>query len=215
MAAFSAPAVAYAALAALVGGESAGLPLPGETSLLASAVLASQGHLELPLVIAVGAGAAIVGDNAGYLIGRHGGRRLLARPGRWQHGRERLLAQGEAFFDRHGGKAVFLARWLPGLRVVGSWLAGAGRMRWSRFLFWNALGGVTWATTVALAGYSLGAAASTVLGAAGLALLVVLAATTAAVLFVRSHRRRAAPTGRAGTRSAPAPAQGAGGAFRR
>jgi membrane protein DedA with SNARE-associated domain len=186
---FGVPSVAaYAGLAALVAGESAGLPVPGETSLLASAVLASQGHLTLPLVIAVAAGAAIAGDNVGYLIGRRGGRRLLARPGRWEDRRRRLLAQGETFFERHGGKAVFLARWAPGLRVTGAWLAGAGRMRWPRFLFWNALGGAAWATVIALAGYFLGKAASAVVGAAGLALLVLLAAIAAGALFIRRRR---------------------------
>jgi membrane protein DedA with SNARE-associated domain len=179
---------AYAGLAALVAGESAGLPLPGETSVLASAVLASHGQLTLPLVIAVTAGAAIAGDNVGYLIGRRGGRRLLARPGRWQEQRRHLLTRGEAFFERHGGKAVFLARWAPGLRVTGAWLAGAGRMRWPRFLFWNALGGAAWATVIALAGYFLGKAASAVVGAAGLALLMLLAAIAAAALFISRRR---------------------------
>jgi hypothetical protein len=63
----------------------------------------------------------------------------------------KFLVQGEEFFDRHGGKAVFLARWLPALRVTGAWLAGASRMPWPRFVLWNMLGGVTWAATVALA----------------------------------------------------------------
>jgi membrane-associated protein len=184
----SASVAAYAGLAALVGGESAGLPIPGETSLLASAVLASDGRLALPLVIAVAAGAAIAGDNVGYLIGRRGGRWLLARPGRWEQQRRRLLAQGEAFFERHGGKAVFLARWAPGLRVTGAWMAGAGQMRWSRFLVWNALGGAAWASTIALAGFFLGKTASAIAGSAGVAVLVLVAAFAAGVLLVRRHR---------------------------
>jgi membrane protein DedA with SNARE-associated domain len=179
---------AYAGLAALVGAESAGLPVPGETSLLASAILASQGHLVLPVVITVAAGAAIAGDNAGYLIGRRGGRWLLARPGRWQRARRRLLARGDAFFERHGGNAVFLARWVPGLRVSAAWLAGAGRMRWPRFLLWNALGGATWATTIALAGYFLGRAATAIVGAAGLALLALVAVLAAGAVLVRRSR---------------------------
>ena len=180
-------AAAYAGLAALVGGESAGLPLPGETSLIAAAVLASRGHLELPLVVAVAAGAAIAGDNAGYWIGRSGGRWLLTRPGRWHERRGRLLARGDAFFARYGGRAVFLARWVPGLRVTGAWLAGAGRMRWPRFLFWNALGGVAWATAIGVVAYLLGAAAAAAFGWAGIALLAACAAA-AGVLFL--HRRR-------------------------
>jgi membrane-associated protein len=179
---------AYFGLAALVGGESAGLPIPGETSLLASSVLASQSKLSISLVIAVAAGAAVAGDNAGYLIGRRGGRWLLVRPGRWQHARRRLLMDGEAFFARHGGKAVFLARWVPGLRLTGAWLAGAARMRWRSFFLWNALGGVAWATTIGLGGYFLGTAASRVVGPAGLALLALLVALAVAVLVLRRWR---------------------------
>jgi membrane-associated protein len=182
------PAAAYAALAALIGGESAGLPIPGETSLLAAAVLASQGRLQLPLVVLTAAAAAIAGDNAGYLIGRRGGRRLLTGEGPWEQRRRRLLAGTEAFFDRHGAKAVFLARWAPGLRVTGAWFAGAARMRWPRFLLWNALGGIAWATSVGLAGYLLGKTASAIVGAAGVALLVLLAAVAAAAVIRRRSR---------------------------
>jgi membrane protein DedA with SNARE-associated domain len=187
MALLGIPAAAgYAGLGLLVGGESAGLPIPGETSLLATAVLASQGRLSLPIVIAVAAGAATAGDNAGYLIGRRAGRWLLTRPGRWQRRRGLLLAQGEAFFERHGAKAVFLARWAPGLRITAAWLAGAGRMRWPRFLFWNAAGGAAWATSIGLAGYFIGKAASTVLGAAG---FVLLAAIVVAALLLHRYAR--------------------------
>jgi membrane protein DedA with SNARE-associated domain len=179
----------YVGVAVLVGSESAGLPVPGETSLIAAAVLASQHHLSLPLVIVVGAVAAIVGDNLGYFFGRNGGRRLLQGSAR----RRRLLAQGEAFFERHGPKAVFLGRWVPWLRITAAWLAGASRMRWPRFLVWNALGGAAWATSVAVAAYVLGKAASAVLGGVGLALLVLVAAGGAAVLLLR-RRRSSAPT---------------------
>lgn len=180
----------YVGVALLVGGESAGVPLPGEASLIAAAVLASQGHLSLPVVIVLAAAAAIVGDNVGYLIGRRGGRWLLTRPGRWQQRRSVLLERGEAFFEHHGPKAVFFGRWLPWLRVTAAWLAGANRMRWPRFLFWNALGGVAWATSVGAAAYFLGKAAAPLLGAVGIAgvVLVVLAAST--ILFVRRLRRR-------------------------
>jgi membrane-associated protein len=185
-------APAYAGLAALVGAESAGLPVPGETSLLAAAVLASQGKLALPLVIAFGAGAAVAGDNIGYAIGRWGGRRLLTRAGRWERRRRRLLAGGEAFFARHGGKAVFLARFAPGLRVTGAWLAGAGRMRWARFLVWNALGGVAWATVVGLAGYFLGKTATAALGTAGLVLLATVVGAAIVAVVIRRRRREEA-----------------------
>lgn len=112
------------ALAALVGAESMGLPVPGETALIAAAVLAHQGHLAIGSVIAVVACAAIVGDNIGYLIGRRGGRWLLERPGPLLARRRRLLERGDRFFERHGPKAVFLARFVAGARVTAAWMAG-------------------------------------------------------------------------------------------
>jgi undecaprenyl-diphosphatase len=167
--------IGYPLLFVLVGAESAGALVPGETSLIVAATLAAQGRLSLPVVIAVAAAAAILGDNIGYLIGRRGLRRLLDRPGRWSARRQRLVARGEAFFVRRGSVAVFFGRWLPGLRVVASWLAGANRMPWPRFLLWNALGGIVWATTVGTAAYWLGRSASGSLGGIGFAGLAIAA----------------------------------------
>jgi undecaprenyl-diphosphatase len=178
--------VGYPLLFVLVGAESAGALVPGETSLILAGALAARGQLSLPLVIAVAAAAAIVGDNTGYLIGRRGLRRLLDRPGRRSARRQRLLARGEAFFARHGSAAVFLGRWLPGLRVVASWLAGANRMPWRRFLLWNALGGGAWASTVGGAAYLLGQSASGSLGAIGF----VGFAIAALLYLVRRIRER-------------------------
>jgi undecaprenyl-diphosphatase len=159
--------IGYPLLFALVAGESAGALIPGETALIVAAALAGQGQLSLPLVIAVAAGAAILGDNVGYLIGRNALRRLVDRPGRWAAERRRLVERGEEFFARRGSAAVFFGRWLPGLRVVTSWLAGADRMPWPRFLFWNALGGIAWASTIGGLAYVLGRSASGSLGAIG------------------------------------------------
>jgi undecaprenyl-diphosphatase len=167
------PTFGYGLLFLLVGTESAGVPLPGETALLTAAVLAAQGHLSLPLVIAFAAAAAIIGDNVGYVIGRGAVRPLLTRSGRFQGRRARLLADGEAFFARHGAKAVFLGRWVTGVRVVVAWLAGADRMPWPRFAFWNLLGGVAWASSIALLAYWIGSASSSILGALGLVGLIV------------------------------------------
>jgi membrane protein DedA with SNARE-associated domain len=167
--------LAYLVLALLVGGESAGVPLPGETALITAAVLASQGKLALPAVVAVGAAGAIVGDNFGYLLGRQGARRLLSRPGRLEGVRREFLRRGEAFFERHGPKTVFFGRWLPFLRVTAALLAGAHRMHWSTFLAWNALGGISWAVSVGLAGYLLGQAAFAVIHTAGLVVVAALA----------------------------------------
>ena len=98
-------------------------------------------------MIALAAAAAIVGDNIGYLIGRKGGRWLLERPGPLPPpAAGRCSATGEPFFERHGPKAVFFGRFVLGLRVWASWLAGATRMPWRSFVLWNALGGICWAT---------------------------------------------------------------------
>lgn len=187
------PLLVYAALFGVIGGESAGLPLPGETSLIAAGILAAQsGGLSIGVVIAVAAAAAIVGDNIGFYLGRRGGGWLFTREGRWLDRRRRFLEQGERFFERHGPKAVFLARWLPGVRVVGAWLAGAHHMRWRTFLVWNALGGIAWAVSVGLAAYLLGHAASSIFRAVGIAGVVLVAAVAVGVFVWRLLRRHLA-----------------------
>ena len=148
--------VGYLLLFLLVMVESSGVPIPGETALIAASVLASQGKLKIELVIACAALGAIIGDNIGYWIGHKGARRLLLRPGPFQRERLRVLDVGEPFFERHGPKAVFFGRFVLGLRVWASWLAGANRMPWRSFLFWNACGGIAWATGVGLLAYFLG-----------------------------------------------------------
>src|SRR5579862_852426 len=156
----------YPLLALLVGAESAGALVPGETALILAAALAGQGKLSLPVVIAIAAGAAIAGENAGYLLGRRGLRPLLdSRRGSGR--RRRLIERGDEFFRRRGAAAVFFARWLPGLRVAAAWFAGESRMPWRRFLLWNALGGIGWATTIGSASYYLGKTASGSLAALG------------------------------------------------
>jgi membrane-associated protein len=185
-----APVLVYAGLALLIAGESAGVPLPGETSLVAAAVLAAAHRLSLPLVIGVAAAAAIAGDNMGYLIGRRGVRSLLLR-GRFLAERRRLaLERAERFFARRGRTAVFFGRWLPWLRVTVAWLAGAGRMRWQTFVVWNALGGLAWATTIGVAVYLVGAAAQKDVTLVGLALLGLAAISTAVALTVRHARNQ-------------------------
>jgi membrane protein DedA with SNARE-associated domain len=161
--------------------ESAGLWLPGETALIAAAVYASDGHLPIAGVIAVAAVAAIIGDNIGYWIGREGGRRLIDRYATLKRFGDRVIPPAERFFDRHGGKAVFLARFFGGVRVTGAWMAGISRMPWWRFLAWNALGGIVWAIGVGLVAYYVGKAAADALARYGVyggitvAVLVVLA----------------------------------------
>jgi membrane protein DedA with SNARE-associated domain len=189
--------IGYPLLFGFVAAESAGGLVPGETSLILAAALAAQGQLSLPIVIAVAAAAAIVGDNVGYVIGRNALRRLVDRPGHWAAERRRLVERGDAFFARRGSAAVFFGRWLPGMRVVTSWLAGADRMPWRRFLLWNALGGIAWATTVGTLAYLLGRSASGSLGAIGFVGLTVVAVV---YLFTRLRRRFSARS-----RKAPLP----------
>lgn len=158
----------YPLLFVLVMAESSGLPIPGETALIAAAVLASRGKLDIEIVIAVAAAGAIIGDNIGYVIGRKGGRWLLQRPGPFLERRQQVLVTGEPFFERHGPKAVFFGRFILGLRVWASWLAGATRMLWPSFFVWNALGGIIWATVIGLIAYHLGRSAGNVVEAFGL-----------------------------------------------
>jgi membrane protein DedA with SNARE-associated domain len=185
----------YVALGGLIAAESGGLPVPGETALVTAGVLAQQGRLEIPVVIAIAASAAIIGDNIGYLVSRRVGRRLLERPGRTQQRRLDLLERGEKFFERHGAKAVFFGRWIAGLRIWASWLAGITGMEWRSFLLWNALGGISWAITVGLAGYAIGKTAETVIQTVGLAVgigAVVAVVAGYAWWHWRRHRRRGA-----------------------
>ena len=170
--------------------ESAGLPVPGETVLLAGAALAQFGRLSLPWVIVTAIAGAIVGDNLGFLIGRRGGRALAERHG-WKVGltRARLL-EFDRFFARHGAKTVFIARFVTGLRVFGALLAGAAGMPWTKFLFFNATGAVVWSTAVGAAGYSLAYSWDTLqrwIGHSGLIALVIVA-ILAVIAKLRTRR---------------------------
>jgi membrane-associated protein len=154
-------------------------------------VLSSKLPLFIGIVIALSAAAAaaIGGDNVGYLIGRKGGRWLLARPGPFAHHRARVLQVGEPFYARDGSKAVFLGRWILGLRTWASWLAGASHMPWRSFLLWNAAGGISWATTIGLVAYYAGQSATgsfALFGPAGL----TSALGAPGVLLARQRRRR-------------------------
>lgn len=148
----------------VVGAESAGIPLPGETSLVLAAVLAQHGHFNIVAVIVVAAAGAIVGDNVGYWIARKGGRRLLKRWGRIARWSDKALPRAERFFERHGGKTVFVGRFIAFLRITAAWLAGLSGMSWWRFFLWNAAGGICWATLVGLVAYYTSKAAADAIG---------------------------------------------------
>jgi membrane protein DedA with SNARE-associated domain len=182
-------------LFAVVAAESAGVPLPGETALIAASILAAQGHYSIVSVIVVAASAAILGDNAGYWIGRTGGRALLERWGPVKRYAERAIPPGERFFKKHGGKTVFIGRFVAVLRVTAAWLAGITHMSWWRFFLWNASGGIVWATGVSLLAYYFGKAAADAVQTYGIYALVAIVAVAAFVfLGMRLLKKRVEPT---------------------
>ena len=171
--------------------ESFGLPLPGETALIAFGVLAAQGHYSIVEVIAVTAAAAIVGDNLGYwVIGRWGGRALFERWGWLNRYSQRVLPRAEELIAKHGGKTVFFGRFVAVLRYTAAWVAGLGRMHWWKFLFFNAAGGICWATLVGLLSYYVGKAAAEALGKYGLFAGAGVIALIAIVALVSHLARR-------------------------
>ena len=182
--------VGYAAVFALIAVETMGIPVPGETALIGAALLAHDGQMDIVWLVVLAAAAAIIGDNVGFAIGRKGGRKLFARPGPFHHHRMKVLEHGEPFFARHGPKAVFLGRWVSGLRIASAWLAGMNKMDWPTFLFWNALGGIAWAVSIGLGVYFLGHFAEQVISTAGPAAAV--AGVLALVAFLVWRHRRAA-----------------------
>ncbi len=180
------------ALPAIIGLESMGIPSPGETALVLAAVLASQGKLQIWLVILIGVSSAILGDNIGFLLGRHFGRDVLEAPGPFQQRRVTVIRAGDKFFERHGPKAVFFARWIAFVRFAAAWLAGINGMRFGVFFVWNALGGITWGITYGLVGYFVGSAAADVITRFGIyaaGALVVLLLAGYGYLKLRERRQ--------------------------
>jgi membrane protein DedA with SNARE-associated domain len=149
----------YGAVFLLVGCESLGIPLPGETILVAAGIYASRPHhpLSVWVLFLVAAAAAITGDNIGFWVGDRGGYRLLKRYGHYVRVDETKLKIGRYLFDRHGGKVVFFGRFVSVLRTYAAFLAGTAKMRWRQFLPWNAAGGIIWAAIYSYVPYEVGA----------------------------------------------------------
>jgi membrane protein DedA with SNARE-associated domain len=178
----------YAATFGLITIETMGIPVPGEAALIVSAIAAHHGDLDIRLLIVLAAAAAIIGDNVGFAIGRRYGRRVFTKPGPMYNQRLALLDMGEPFFARHGAKAVFFGRWFAGLRIASAWLAGMNRMSWPTFVFWNALGGICWATGVGLGAYYAGHAFEKVITRIGVYGAVAVGVAIVAFIYWR-HRR--------------------------
>jgi len=180
----------YFAILVIVGMESAGIPMPGETVLVAAAILAGEGKLQLWGVVGAAAAGAIIGDNCGYWVGREFGFRIAYRYGRYVNLDERRLKLGQYLFLKHGGKIVFFGRFVAVLRAFAAFLAGVNRFNWERFFFFNAAGGVVWATIFGAGGFWLGRAFEAYTRPVGVAALA--AAVVAFFLgarFVRHHEQ--------------------------
>jgi membrane protein DedA with SNARE-associated domain len=196
LAALSSPLEHYGlwAIALFVFLEDFGIPVPGETVLIAGAVFAGSGRLNIVAVGVVGFVAAVAGDNIGYAIGRFGGRALVERWGRHVFLTKERLDKAERFFTRHGGKIIVVARFIEGLRQANGIIAGITGMRWLKFLAYNALGAALWVGTWVSVGYFAGQHITTVYNAisnyslyAAIAAVVVIAAWI--LLHLRKRRR--------------------------
>ena len=175
----------YWVVAGIVALESMGVPVPGETTLIAAAVYAATtDSMSIVVVIAAAAAGAIVGDNIGYWLGREFGYRLLLRYGRRIGLSERRIKLGQYLFLRHGGKVVFWGRFVAVLRALAAFLAGANRMDWHRFLLCNAAGGIAWATAYGLGAYFLGHEVQRLAEPVRLSAMAVVVVGTAAILFL-------------------------------
>jgi membrane protein DedA with SNARE-associated domain len=182
----------YWAVLVFVSIESIGIPFPGETMLVAAAIFAGSTHkLFIPFVIAAAAAGAIIGDNIGFFIGREGGFRLLRRYGRYIFLDERKLKLGQYLFKKHGGKVVFFGRFVAVLRAWAAFLAGTNRMTWRRFLVFNALGGIVWATIYGTGGYYLGKNIDRFSGPIGtITIVLAIIGIIASLIFVRFNEKR-------------------------
>ena len=189
------PGLGYV-LPAIIGLESFGFPSPGEASLILAAVMASEGKLQIWLVLVIGISSAIVGDTIGYELGRHLGREVLTAKGPLRKERVRAVEVSEKFFHKHGNKTIFFARWVTGVRSAAAWLAGIDRMHYPTFLLYNAAGAITWGLTYGLVGYYGGSAAADVITKIGTYALIVIAVLVVAALVVwQVRKRRTAHTG--------------------
>ena len=179
----------YWAIAVIIGLESLGIPLPGESVLVLAALYAGTNHnLNIWGVIAAAATGAVIGDNIGYWLGREFGYRLLLRYGGYIGISDRRIKLGQYLFLRHGGKVVFFGRFVAVLRILAAFLAGVNRMNWRRFLLANAAGGILWAAVFGLGAFEFGKTLLQLTEPLALGLLLIASLMVILGLrFVRSH----------------------------
>jgi membrane-associated protein len=185
----------YWAVALALLCENAGIPVPGETTLLLASFLAYSEHqLHLGWIIVVATCAATLGDNLGYAIGHYGGRPLLERYQSFFRIPPAALKRGEEMFARYGASAIFFARFVLGMRVFAGPLAGVLRMRWRTFTLFNFLGAAVWVTFIASAGYLFGQHWRSLVRAMQRFNIAVLIVAVAVILFLWwRYRRQSTP----------------------
>ncbi|WP_427888272.1 DedA family protein [Kribbella sp. GL6] len=183
--------LAYLVVGLVIGVESMGVPLPGETTLIAAALLASQHHLKIEFVIVAAALGAIVGDSIGYFIGRKAGRGLFERLGRrFHHFSEERIVRAEKYFHKYGVWTVFFGRFVALLRIFAGPMAGMLRMHYPRFLAANAAGGIAWATTIGVVAYKIGDNADKIFGRVSVGALIAIAVLAVGLYVVHKVRKR-------------------------
>ena len=169
--------------------ESVGIPLPGETILIAAGLLVHQGSLDPGETIVFGILGTTIGNQLGYWAGRQGGHPFVLQWGHYVGITPERLLRMEGFFARHGGKAVFLARFIPGLRAFGALVAGISCMHWWTFLFYNVLAGAVWATASILVGYLFSRSLVLVEGWMSLASVLLVLLFVLTLVFYLAYRR--------------------------
>ena len=202
--------LAYLVVGLVIGVESMGVPLPGETTLIAAALLASQGEVNIYFVIGSAAAGAIIGDSVGYYIGRKAGRSLFERLGRrFHHFSEARIVKAEKYFHKYGVWTVFFGRFVALLRIFAGPMAGMLRMPYPKFLAANAAGGIAWSTTIGVVAYKIGDNADKIFGEVSVWALVAIAVVvvTAYVVYKVRRRRAEVATGPLMVDAVPVPSQ--------
>jgi len=143
----------YVGVGSLLLLESVGLPVPGETTLIAATVFAGLGQLNIFTVIIVAIIACVLGDSLSFLIGSLGGKWLIDKFGKYIGLDSKKYAKAEAFFEKRGGIVVIVARFFEGLRQLNGFIAGSSSMKWHKFVYYNIIGSIIWVSSWSLIGY--------------------------------------------------------------
>ena len=173
--------------------ENAGVPIPGETILLIAGYFASQGHFRLVLVMLVSFTGAVTGDNIGFAIGHHYGRATLLRLGKYVFLTPKRFKHIENYFESHGNKTILVARFITGLRVFAALLAGASKMPWRIFFFYNVAGAILWSVVITMLGFLFGHSLPLLVkwvGRSGTLLLILAIVVGVVIWRIRKRRQK-------------------------